>query len=56
MKLSNKVISALYSVSKSSFTTSKLRFLNLRKPKNPSCYTTSMKKVVASTLLVGQPL
>ena len=32
MKLSNKVISALYSRSKSSHTPSMLRFLTLRKP------------------------
>ena len=32
MKLSNKVISALRLLSKSSFTPSKLRFFGLRKP------------------------
>ena len=32
LKLSNKVISAFYSHSKSSFTLSKLRFFVLRKP------------------------
>ena len=42
-KLSNKVIFALRSCSKCSFTPSKLRFFTLRKPKNPSCYTTSSK-------------
>ena len=31
---------------KSSFTLSKLRFFGLRKPKNPSCYTTSTRNEV----------
>ena len=43
-KLSNKVILVLCLLEKSSFTLSKLRFFGLREPKNPSCYTTSIKK------------
>ena len=54
MKLSNKVISALRLPSKYSFTPSKLRFFGLRKPWNPSCYTTSNKKGVSKNLL-GTP-
>ena len=51
MKLPNRVISALYSYLKCSFTLSKLRFFALRWPKNPSCYTTSYKKSVSKNLL-----
>ena len=47
MKLSNKVILVLCLPEKSSFTLSKLRFFGLRKPKNPSCYTTSTRNEVA---------
>ena len=35
---------------KSSFTLSKLRLFGLRKPKNPSCYTTSTKKKLPDIL------
>ena len=41
MKLSNKATSLLRLLSKCSFTPSKLRFFELRKPKISSCYTTS---------------
>ena len=41
MKFSNKVILVSGSFSKSSFTSSKLRFFKLRLPKNLSCYKTS---------------
>ena len=41
MKLSNKATSLLCLLSKCSFTPSKLRFFELRKPKISSCYTTS---------------
>ena len=41
MKLSNKATLALHSLSKCSFTYSKLRFFELRAPKISSCYTTS---------------
>ena len=41
MKLSNKAALSLRSLSKCSFTPSKLRFFELRKPKISSCYTTS---------------
>ena len=47
LKLSNKVILVLCLPEKSSFTLSKLRFFALRKPKNPSCYTTSTRSEVA---------
>ena len=40
-KLSNKATLSLCSLSKCSFTQSKLRFFELRKPKISSCYTTS---------------
>ena len=53
-KLSNKVILVLCLPEKSSFTPSKLRFFGLRKPKNPSCYTTSTKMRLPDRL-VGQP-
>ena len=42
-KLSNKATLSLRSLSKSSFTSSKLRFFELRKPKISTCYTTSHK-------------
>ena len=48
--LSYKVLPALRSCSKCSFTPSKLRFFTLRKPKTPSCYTTSNKKKRLSQL------
>ena len=54
-KQSNKATLVLHSPSKSSFTTSKLRFLVLRAPKISTCYTTSHNKGL-STKLVGQPL
>ena len=41
MKLSNKATLSLCLLSKCSFTPSKLRFFELRKPKISSCYTTS---------------
>ena len=41
MKLSNKATLSLRLLSKCSFTISKLRFFELRKPKISSCYTTS---------------
>ena len=41
MKLSNKATLSLRSLSKCSFTSSKLRFFELRKPKISTCYTTS---------------
>ena len=41
MKLSNKAPLSLRLLSKCSFTPSKLRFFELRKPKISSCYTTS---------------
>ena len=41
LKLSNKATLSLRSLSKCSFTPSKLRFFELRKPKISSCYTTS---------------
>ena len=40
-KLSNKATLSLRLLSKCSFTISKLRFIELRKPKISSCYTTS---------------
>ena len=40
-KLSNKATLSLRLLSKFSFTISKLRFFELRKPKISSCYTTS---------------
>ena len=40
-KLSNKATLSLCLLSKCSFTPSKLRFFELRKPKISSCYTTS---------------
>ena len=40
-KLSNKATLSLGLLSKCSFTISKLRFIELRKPKISSCYTTS---------------
>ena len=41
MKLSTKATLSLRLLSKCSFTLSKLRFFELRKPKISSCYTTS---------------
>ena len=43
-KLSNKATLSLCLLSKCSFTLSKLRFFELRKPKISSCYTTSKTK------------
>ena len=54
-KLSNKALLVLLSFSKSSHTPSMLRFLELRVPKNSSCYTTSKVEGI-SDKLVGHPL
>ena len=51
LKLSNKAALSLRSLSKCSFTLSKLRFFELRKPKISSCYTTSHKKGVSRKLI-----
>ena len=55
MKLSNKATLSLRSLSKCSFTSSKLRFFELRKPKISTCYTTSRKTVGDSTHLLDNP-
>ena len=54
MKLSNKATLSLCSLSKCSFTLSKLRFFELRRSKISSCYTTSIKMGLLNKL-VGQP-
>ena len=54
MKLSNKATLSLSLLSKCSFTPSKLRFFELRKPKISSCYTTSQRTEGANRL-VGHP-
>ena len=56
MKLSNKATLSLYSLSKCSFTLSKLRFFELRKPKISTCYTTSHKKWGCPTNLLDTPV
>ena len=55
VKLPNKATLSLCLLSKCSFTLSKLRFFELRKPKISSCYTTSKTKEAVHKL-VGQPL
>ena len=53
-KLSNKATLLLRLLSKCSFTPSKLRFFELRKPKISPCYTTS-RKMGLSNLLLDSP-
>ena len=53
-KPSNKATLSLCLLSKCSFTPSKLRFFEFRKPKISSCYTTSQRTEGANRL-VGHP-
>ena len=49
------MISALHLCSKYSHTLNMLRFLALRKPYPPVCYTTSKKRKGLPNIFVGQP-
>ena len=55
MKQSNKATLSLRLLSKCSFTPSKLRFFELRKPKISTCYTTS-RKMGLTTLFLDSPI